>query len=85
MMGVDQSSGVGDADALLLGLGFKKVGLPGITPFSIARMILINPEMPAAGSERPMLLLIWIRRRKDLACSACYTHVRHDPRRWSEP
>lgn len=50
-------SGVDEA-LLLLGLGFKKVGFPGITPFSIAKIILINPEIPAAGSECPILLLI---------------------------
>lgn len=43
---------------VLLGLGLINVGLPGITPRSIAKAILIKPEMPAAGSEWPMLLLI---------------------------
>lgn len=34
------------------------VGLPGMKPFSMERMALSRPEIPAAGSECPMLLLI---------------------------
>ena len=30
-----------------------------MTPFSIERMVLRRPEMPAAGSECPMLLLTY--------------------------
>lgn len=41
-----------------LGLGSMKVGLPGIIPFSSARMVFNKPEMPAAGSECPILLFI---------------------------
>jgi len=44
---------------LLLGFGVMKVGLPGMVPFSIARIALIIPEIPAAGSECPRLLLIY--------------------------
>ena len=44
----------------LFGLGVTKVGFPGMTPCSMARTALIRPEMPAAGSEWPMLLLICI-------------------------
>jgi len=42
-----------------LGFGVMKVGLPGMVPFSIARIALIIPEIPAAGSECPRLLLIY--------------------------
>lgn len=43
---------------ILLGLGLIKRGVPGMRPFSIDKMALINPELPAAGSEWPILLLI---------------------------
>jgi len=42
----------------LLGFGVTNVGLPGMKPFSMERMALSRPEMPAAGSECPTLLLI---------------------------
>jgi hypothetical protein len=42
----------------LFGLGVMNVGVPGMMPFSMERMVLTRPEMPAAGSECPMLLLI---------------------------
>jgi hypothetical protein len=35
-----------------------KVGFPGILFFSTARIALIRPDTPAAGSEWPMLLLM---------------------------
>ena len=41
----------------LFGLGVMNVGVPGMMPFSIARIVLRRPDMPAAGSECPMLLL----------------------------
>lgn len=41
----------------LLGLGVMKVGVPGMMPCSMERMVLRRPEIPAAGSEWPMLLL----------------------------
>lgn len=44
---------------LLSGFGVSNVGLPGMMPFSRARTALISPEIPAAGSEWPILLLIW--------------------------
>lgn len=44
---------------VLLGFGVIKVGLPGMMPFSIARTAFSTPEIPAAGSEWPMLLLIY--------------------------
>lgn len=44
---------------ILLGLGLTKVGVPGIKPFSIAKIALMRPELPAAGSEWPILLLIY--------------------------
>ena len=43
----------------LQGFGFLKVGFPGITPFSMASTTFIRPDNPAAGSECPMLLLIY--------------------------
>ena len=39
------------------------VGIPGIRPRSMAMMTLISPELPAAGSECPMLLLIYVHER----------------------
>lgn len=44
---------------ILFGFGVSNVGLPGMNPFSIARIAFSSPEMPAAGSECPMLLLIY--------------------------
>lgn len=43
---------------LLFGLGFSKVGLPGMTPFSMAMTAFMSPDIPAAGSAWPTLLLI---------------------------
>ena len=43
---------------ILLGFGVSNVGFPGMKPFSIANIAFSNPEMPAAGSECPTLLLI---------------------------
>ena len=34
------------------------VGLPGMMPFSIDMIAFMSPEIPAAGSECPTLLLI---------------------------
>ena len=48
---------------ILVGLGLMNVGVPGITPRSIAMMTFINPELPAAGSECPVLLLIYVYKR----------------------
>ncbi len=45
--------------SLLLGFGVMKVGFPGISPFSIESTAFSNPEIPAAGSECPRLLLIY--------------------------
>ena len=42
----------------LLGLGFSNVGFPGMIPCSMAMTALTSPEMPAAGSACPTLLLI---------------------------
>jgi len=39
-------------------LGVRKVGFPGIVAFSMARRAFKRPDMPAAGSECPILLLI---------------------------
>lgn len=44
---------------MLSGFGISNVGLPGMNPFSIARIAFSSPEMPAAGSECPTLLLIY--------------------------
>lgn len=42
----------------LLGFGVSNVGLRGIWPFSMDSIAFIKPEIPAAGSECPILLLI---------------------------
>lgn len=42
---------VRDFGTVLSGFGVENVGLPGITPFSMAIMVLIIPEIPDAGSE----------------------------------
>jgi hypothetical protein len=44
---------------VLLGFGVTNVGLPGMKPFSMERIALSRPEIPAAGSECPTLLFIW--------------------------
>ena len=43
----------------LLGLGVLNVGLRGINPFSMESIAFSSPEIPAAGSECPILLLIY--------------------------
>lgn len=44
---------------LLLGFGVMKVGLPGMRLFSIARIALSSPDIPAAGSACPTFALIF--------------------------
>ena len=44
---------------ILLGLGVSNVGLPGMIPCSSARIVFRSPEIPAPGSECPMLLLTY--------------------------
>ncbi len=46
-----------DAWKSILGFGISKVGFPGMMPRSTANTVLSMPEIPAAGSEWPMLLL----------------------------
>ena len=41
----------------LFGLGVTNVGVPGMIPLSMERIVFSRPEIPAAGSECPMLLL----------------------------
>lgn len=43
---------------LLFGLGFIKVGFPGMIPFSMAITAFKMPDIPADGSACPRLLLI---------------------------
>ena len=43
---------------LLFGFGTLNVGFPGIILFSKDSTVFIRPDMPAAGSECPILLLI---------------------------
>lgn len=43
----------------MLWFGWTKVGFPGMVPLSTAKIALIRPDSPAAGSECPILLLIY--------------------------
>jgi hypothetical protein len=41
---------------LLLGFGVMKLGVPGISPFSMDKTTFISPDSPDAASEWPILL-----------------------------
>ena len=52
-----------------------KVGVPGMSPFSRHITALMTPELPAAGSECPILLLIFEREQMISRPMASWIHA----------